>query len=1255
MRLKLKKPTQVLNPAYNKQSLNSIQIETFVKELKHAFKQVDENQDEDYHKNIISDIFKNVYCKGRYFVNVDKKKDLVIKLGNTIEDQNGVILEFKKPPKGNIVNPEMISEGKANCKALQELVLYYLRERLQTNPNHNIKHLIVTNFYDWYIFDEKWFDENIFKNRELKKEYNDWLVVEKIKGTQFFYDYIAKKHLDKIEEDVPCTYINLSEYKEIVENDKDEELENLIDLYKVLSPEHLLSKAFNNDSNVLNKKFYTELLHIIGLEETGKIKKFISRKKIKDRDEGSLLENTISLLYRQNKHGDLNIEEQEERYFEIAMELSITWLNRILFIKLLEGQIRRYTIELNKDYNLLSEDNITDYDELDELFFDVLAIPELSRSPSVMKKYINSPVPYLNSSLFEPTEFETTYLGINQLKSRFAIPIHPDTVLKDSKGNELKGTKNTLHYLFIFLNSYDFTSDSKAKIQKISKSVINASVLGLIFEKINGYKDGSYFTPGYITQYMCQEVIGRVVLDKFNEKYNWECNNLEDLVDKIDYNDNLLRKEANEIIDSIKICDASVGSGHYLVSALNVLLSIKSKLKILSYNNGKRIRYIKVEVVNDELLIIDEEKEDLFEYKLNRKGSVIQESQELQEALFEEKRRIIENCLFGVDINPKSVSICRLRLWIELLKNSYYTEISQYKYLQTLPNIDINIKNGDSLVSHFAIDDKNDATLKDKKIICQLIEQYKEYAIKYKNLSDKSEKGEVKKQIKYIKSQFEKFTLASDKDYLEIKRKKNELIKIQSEIPFGDKDEKEKWQGKIYQLIQEIDKLEGDYNKKLKQVYANPFEWRFEFPEILDNEGNFEGFDVSIGNPPYGAELSEPSKIYLKSFYNDVHTRTIDTFNLFISRSFQLVKRCGYNCYIVPNNLLFQTEYEKTRALLTQKNKTIFAYNLGDNIFEDANVPTCIYLTQNVPNKSNNIHYKDYRSFIGDKSKLFNEDLSDIIASNDLLNIPGLVFGVNNKSANIIKKISNNSYLLDNIAEEVAYGVSTGGDKIFRISNENAKILGIEESLLHPVLVGGEINKYQIQYKNYSLIYIDKETNIDNYPKTKAYLENFKEVLESRSEVKAGIKPWYSLNRNRYPKLFIEPKIILRQTGDSIKAAFDKDGYYVIDSIMVIKLLSEFQLNLNFVLAILNSKMTNFVYQNLTQESGRVFAQVKPKNIRKLFIPKIDMEVQKFFIEKVNEINSNSELKEHNLTLIDQKIYEIYNFLPEEIEIINKY
>jgi type II restriction/modification system DNA methylase subunit YeeA len=121
-----------------------------------------------------------------------------------------------------------------------------------------------------------------------------------------------------------------------------------------------------------------------------------------------------------------------------------------------------------------------------------------------------------------------------------------------------------LEYIFEFLNAYNFSSDQKAEIQKNNKTIINAAVLGLIFEKINGYKDGSFYTPSFITTFISREILKSTIIQKFSKSLNTKIDNFEQLKDLIEYSKPEERQKANDIINSIKICDPAVGSGHLL-------------------------------------------------------------------------------------------------------------------------------------------------------------------------------------------------------------------------------------------------------------------------------------------------------------------------------------------------------------------------------------------------------------------------------------------------------------------------------------------------------------------------------------------------------------------------------------------------------------------------------------------------------------------------------------------------------------------
>jgi adenine-specific DNA-methyltransferase len=1081
MKLNLFSPSKSLNKAYYKQSLAREQIELFKKELKNTFNHIDEKQDEEYHKNVIADLFKNVYCKDKYLVNVNKKEDLVIRLGNNTTDDVGVLLEFKKPTEKR----DMVSAENANVKALQEIILYYLRQTVD-NDNHKITNLVVTNIYEWFIFDGVWFEKNIFRNTKLKKEYLSF----KSSGhdTKYFYDTIAAKYLAEFKEEVPCTYFNLLDYKKNIEDNNPKNDDELIDLYKILSPEHLLNKKFANDSNSLNTDFYNELLYIIGLEESKETaKKTIRRINEAERNPGSFIENTISILKTNKYLGYDKSEEIENQYYETALELCITWLNRILFLKLLESQLINYHKNADADYSFLSPSKISEFDELQELFFDVLAEKPKERKPEVVQKYKD--IPYLNSSLFEQTELEAKATRISGLKDRLEIPIFKKSVLKKVSKEEIK-PKTGLKYLLEFLDAYNFASESNAKIQEENKTIINASVLGLIFEKINGYKDGSFFTPGFITMYMCRETIRKAVVEKFKTSFP-KCENITDfneLKDKIDHTDKTQREAANKLINDIKIVDPAVGSGHFLVSALNEMIAIKSDLQILSFANGDRVKGYSISLDNDELIIQNQETDKLFEYTLNQNNNIIPELQDLQSCLFSEKQTIIENCLFGVDINPKSVMICQLRLWIELLKNAYYTPESNYKELHTLPNIDINIKTGNSLISKFAIKDNvfERITGFQKKL-----EEYKNWVHIYKNTNDKKAKNVLKKNLQLFKDEFK---LAD----LRVTKLQNDLRKLNatyyekyqthqffaSELTEKELKAKEKLEKEINDKQVEIQTLKDN------PIYANAFEWRFEFPEVLDDKGNFIGFDVVIGNPPYIKERDAKDIFYPLRKSNQWHSiieGKMDLWYFFLHLSFDISDKNSIISFIT-NSYWMKSDGSKKliNRIFREKSITEIVYFDDYKIFQEVSGKHMIH---SYINSKRNIQLVNV--LITD-NKNFNENLYDIpknyIKQENI--ISESIINIENNSGNIFKncKKLDDFYFVnqgvveavDKLSKKAIFENNSNksvGEGVFVINKNELNNLSLNEDelkIIKKYVNNSSVGKYEIKFKEEYLIFADK-------------------------------------------------------------------------------------------------------------------------------------------------------------------------------------
>lgn len=289
------------------------------------------------------------------------------------------------------------------------MVLYYLRERI-TEKNLEVKHLVITNINEWFIFDANTFDRLFAQNKSLVKQFKDF-EGGRLSGikTDFFYNEIAAPFIATIKTDIEYTYFNLQDYQQPLRNENKKDDNRLIALFKLLSPEHLLKLPFANDSNTLDKRFYSEMLHIIGLNETKEGgKKLIGRNKEGERNKGSILEDAIIQLDSLHKISRLDKPSQfgdthQERLFNVALELSITWMNSILFLKLLEAQLLTYHKD-DESYAFLNYEKIKSYDDLNGLFFQVLARKYRERNPDV--KELFSKVPYLNSSLFEPSDIE---------------------------------------------------------------------------------------------------------------------------------------------------------------------------------------------------------------------------------------------------------------------------------------------------------------------------------------------------------------------------------------------------------------------------------------------------------------------------------------------------------------------------------------------------------------------------------------------------------------------------------------------------------------------------------------------------------------------------------------------------------------------------------------------------------------------------------------------------------------------------------
>jgi len=1245
-------PRKAADNAFLQEAIGEADFERFRSHLltllDHAENASKQNESEEHFKNLLKPFLSGTNFGESHFINTKERQDLAIHNGKTATSPVGVIIEAKRPSN----KAEMITTDDCNRKAFHEAIFYYLRERIE-NGNEDIKHIIITDVYRWFVFDAQDFERYFYESKKLKKWYDDWNQDQKVSSrTAFVYDHLAE-FIGQLDISIKAACFEIKPYRPLLAKEKltREEQKKLVPLFKFFTPVHLLKIPFASDNNELNKGFYRELLHILGLQEYKKKgTHYITRLDDGERHPASLIENTItqlesmSILSRLPHKYDYG-ETESEQLFNVAIQLLITWINRILFLKLLEAQLFKYHRE-DKRFRFLKYTQIEEYDELNKLFFQVLAVPFGERSERINKNF--SHIPYLNSSLFDVADIEADAIYITALEDGLKMPVYNKSKIRGRDRKRLKGEElSALEYLLRFLDAYNFNTEGTAEVQKKPKTLINASVLGRIFEKINGYKDGSFFTPGYITEYMCRETIRRAVVQKFNDAFeDWDCKTIEDAGSKLARHE-VPYEKANDIVNSTTICDPAVGSGHFLVSALNELIAVKHDLRIFVDEDNNRIRDVDISVDNDELRIAVGA-DPFFEYRVHHEWkengdisrTVGSDTQRLQRALFREKNILIENCLFGVDINPNSVNICRLRLWIELLKHAYYKEAPEdtlnlgpspsrekdvrqdrmrgnkdegenFQTLEVLPNIDINIKQGNSLVSRFELDADLSSVFSGSK---HSVDDYKQAVRNYKQTKDRDEKRRLQQYIDDVKDDYST-TLINNRPINEkLSKARGRLELMHNADLFGDKKVSKK---EITTQEKEVKQLEETKAEEESGVFYNQaFEWRFEFPEVLDEDGIFTGFDAVIGNPPYIdiKSLDESITKYLSDTYDTVNNR-INVFSAFLERSLNIINRVDFGLsFILPTALATQKTYKKIRELITQNYSISTFVRLPNEVFGDkagdVKVDTAILVLSelNKTQKTEIIGYAGYERI--DK--------------------------VNSSTAFLYSFKDQNRWLND---DEYIWRISTteSEDKIIEKCENDFNNL---EDLTKICLGLTPYDKYrgqtQEQIKN-RVFHADHKKD-----------KTFKKLLAGK-DVK------------HYSVIWNQEKWI--SYGDWLGAPRKKEFYNTQNAFNILK---DSEYDLEYVLGILNSKLMTFYHRKKFLDEFKMrFQKILIRDCRRFPIKKIEfdsndeLKIYNSIKTKVNQIltakkdNPETDTREQEAE-IDRLVYALYGLSEEEIEIVEE-
>jgi hypothetical protein len=1094
-------------------------IKSNIKELQNSIK------DDDEEEQIRARVYDMIKQFPEYEVELHSKDaDIVVKDKGTKQ----VVAFFECKSVKN--KDEMIEEYHINKKALHELIYYFLKA-YKSNRDDIPTYLVVTNGRKWFVFNNA--------------PFRDFAMDEKALESCGISDRILFKESsrDKIYENIG-NY--LATHEDVLKNFKDNcfYFSNPEDIYRFLSPDILLNKYNPSSGSALNKEFYDELLYIFGLKE------------VESNGKKKIVPNGVPNTFYSQISEKINDEEK-------ILDLIIIWLNRILFLKLFEAKLIEFND--NKTFTFMDKAHIPNTTALKSLFFDALAVPENQRGSKAAKF---GHVPYLNSSLFEEKEIEKEF-PISDIQGDDEIPYYPKTVLHTYKSEKFirkQGPTKILDYLFEFLSAYRFEGKGDPS------SLISPAVLGLVFEKINGYKDGSYYTPTEITDFMAKTAIEKAILNKVKEQLGLDYsdfNKFKVMFPKLSEKE---REKVIEIIRTLTILDPAVGSGHFLVSSLNVLLEIWYELGMINIPKKYEVKF---------------ENGDIKLYKYGKPFVYRRDSDEddakFQQEVFRAKKEIIENKLFGVDINPKAVEIARLRLWIELLKNAYYKPDGT---METLPNIDINIKVGNSLLA--PVVDVNVGLFVEKRTI----DEYKNLFKQYQETSDKQERDKIRKELEQMREEIAEKGRVLDEKY----------------------------------------------------VYNNKLVWNIDFPHTIDENGQFKGFDVVIGNPPYISswDMGEEHKnYYLKRFKSAVGH--YDLYVLFFEMSLSLLKKGGLLCFITSNKFLSQSYGKGIREILLD-NEILSVINFNVNIFEST-VETCITIVQ--------------------KRSPFNNSISLLSIDDELL--------LNNGSN--IEYVLNNNNLFSEIKQNIWTLLP---EKNFRLNVSDNDLVLYEKIMKQSILLdkicyidtGVVVHSSKLSLKKDYFIKSSKERD------SVAFLEG-KNIF--RWSIKGNSYLNYQPNLHHRPKmkeLFEREKIIMRRIvgADGFYATYDSGKFYVENGVIIITLINNLtdlkykqikryltneaislssQFDLKYVLANINSKLVRWFFTKFYFDGLHIY----PEHIRKFPIRQISKDGQQAFVHLVDQIltikQSNPDADVSSLeSQIDNLVYQLYVLEPDEIAII---
>lgn len=754
------------------------------------------------------------------------------------------------------------------------------------------------------------------------------------------------------------------------------------------------------------------------------------------------------------------------------------------------------------------------------------------------------------------------------------------------------------------LSRYKFTIEENTPLEE--EIALDPELLGKVFENLlASYNEdtrttarkalGAFYTPREIVNYMVDEA-----LKSYLSAQVPRCKGaLEDLFS----NKATLRDVASETrealvtaIGRVKILDPACGSGAFPMGALHRLVDLLQKLDPEN-KAWKRNRMADAERHRAVLAESGGATEDLT--AASARIADVERSFDLRfhEHDFARKLYLIENCIYGVDILPIATQIAKLRFFISLIVDQKTNVQADNLGVRPLPNLETRIVAADVLMP---IDQER------KDLFSADIDKLREELAGIRHEHFNAQSPAAKRRWRIADE-------AKRSEIAEMLERSHSLTKrTASALAAWDP-----YDQNSHAMFFDAEWMFGISKPSSLSVVTSrtrPANRDADKTTTSVSEANGSAFDVVIGNPPYGAFLAEGQKDRLKEIYEHLVQRIRNTFLYFLGAGYHLLKDGGVMIYIMPNEFLFQIYMTRARNYFLDHARYLVVVNVGEDVFK-AVVPTAIVgLQKGRASTTYEIPVADLRdSNLSDLPEKLNTSRFSKLSVEVVRSTPNQIFTFDARRTELLTRLSNGFKLFESFCDDVANGISTSCDAVYIVATGDARKRHFEREYLKPCIRGGQFRRFWCpEITGDVLLYVTSSFEKARGPNILAYLKQHRDLLVRKSvEKSTGKRDWHLLFRPRYEGLFATPKIIIRQTGDHIVAAMDRDvGYYCIDSVNVAPLKQEHQTAGDFLLGALNSAVVNFYYQETSQEQGRVLAQVKPQRVRALPIPDATSEQQ---------------------------------------------